>query len=141
MKRYNFLHFVFLVIAVHNYYQGYHGNVRMNLRLLHILVERTVSRSSYPSVCRNVSHKMTLYHMLLLPVIPTQKNKEKSQATAPEDQADVVATVIGNYGRWQLLMTFLLAMFSFPCTFHIYLPTFTVSAKQTMDCLFKVIIR
>ncbi|CAH2047300.1 unnamed protein product, partial [Iphiclides podalirius] len=67
--------------------------------------------------------------MGLFKIIPTQKNKEKSQATASEDQPDVVSTVIGDYGRWQLLMTFLLAMFSFPCTFHIYLPTFT--AKST----------
>ncbi|XP_013149681.1 PREDICTED: solute carrier family 22 member 4-like [Papilio polytes] len=63
-----------------------------------------------------------------LKLIPSQKNKEKSAAADPEP-ADVVSTVIGNYGKWQLLMTFLLAMFSFPCTFHIYLPTFT--AKST----------
>ncbi|XP_068633876.1 organic cation transporter protein-like isoform X2 [Battus philenor] len=69
------------------------------------------------------------FKMGLFRIIPSQKNKEKSQPAASEDQADVVSSVIGNYGRWQLLMTFLLAMFSFPCTFHIYLPTFT--AKST----------
>lgn len=44
-----------------------------------------------------------------------------------EDGPDVVSSVIGKYGRWQMLMTFLLSLFSLPCTFHIYLPTFTVS--------------
>ncbi|CAK1585492.1 unnamed protein product [Parnassius mnemosyne] len=68
--------------------------------------------------------------MSLFKIIPSQKHKEKSQAAAPEDEADVVSSVIGDYGRWQLLMTFLLAMFSFPCTFHIYLPTFTVKSTK-----------
>lgn len=67
---------------------------------------------------------------LFFPVIPAQgTNKEKTHAVSPtEDEGpDVVADVIGKFGRWQLLMTFLLSLFSLPCTFHIYLPTFTVS--------------
>lgn len=71
------------------------------------------------------------YHnFLLFSVIPSQgPNKENSRTASPvEDEGpDVVASVIGQYGRWQLLMTFLLSLFSLPCTFHIYLPTFTVS--------------
>ncbi|XP_013173238.1 PREDICTED: organic cation transporter protein-like [Papilio xuthus] len=77
---------------------------------------------NFPSIMRKC------FKMGLFKIIPSQKNKEKSVAAGPEPE-DVVSTVIGNYGRWQLLMTFLLAMFSFPCTFHIYLPTFT--AKST----------
>ncbi|XP_047025116.1 organic cation transporter protein-like isoform X1 [Helicoverpa zea] len=62
-------------------------------------------------------------------IIPTQgTNKEKNQVSSPveDDGPDVVSTIIGKYGRWQLLMTFLLSLFSLPCTFHIYLPTFTM---------------
>ncbi|XP_028178694.1 organic cation transporter protein-like isoform X1 [Ostrinia furnacalis] len=65
-------------------------------------------------------------------IIPSQVSREKTkaQATAEDEQADVVSRVIGNYGRWQLLITFLLSLFSFPCTFHIYLPTFTAKATK-----------
>ncbi|XP_069357934.1 organic cation transporter protein-like isoform X1 [Maniola hyperantus] len=64
-------------------------------------------------------------------IIPNQGlSKEKHQEPIEDnEQGDVVSAIIGNYGRWQLLMTFLLSLFSFPCTFHIYLPTFT--AKMT----------
>ncbi|XP_053604522.1 organic cation transporter protein-like isoform X1 [Plodia interpunctella] len=65
-------------------------------------------------------------------IIPSQvSNRDKSKVPPldVEESEDVVSSVIGHYGSWQLLITFLLAMFSFPCTFHIYLPTFT--AKTT----------
>lgn len=68
-------------------------------------------------------------------VIPNQQNsveKIKSASPAPahdSSEPDVVSAAIGDYGRWQLMMTFLLSLFSFPCTFHIYLPTFT--ARET----------
>ncbi|XP_030027828.2 organic cation transporter protein isoform X1 [Manduca sexta] len=64
-------------------------------------------------------------------IIPSQTNKEKSRTVdlTDDEGPDVVSTIIGKYGRWQLLMTFLLSLFSLPCTFHIYLPTFT--AKET----------
>ncbi|XP_072932783.1 organic cation transporter protein-like isoform X2 [Epargyreus clarus] len=73
------------------------------------------------------------FKMGLFKIIPSQNSgKEKPRPTSHEehsDERDVVSTTIGDYGRWQLLMTFLLSLFSFPCTFHIYLPTFT--AKTT----------
>ncbi|CAG5027932.1 unnamed protein product [Parnassius apollo] len=71
--------------------------------------------------------------ILFVSVIPSHCfdfDKIKHQAAAEEDEADVVSSVIGDYGRWQLLMTFLLAMFSLPCTFLIYLPTFTVKSTK-----------
>ncbi|CAB3226717.1 unnamed protein product [Arctia plantaginis] len=70
--------------------------------------------------------------MGLFKIIPSQGVKDKSQAVTPSEteEPDVVTTVIGNYGRWQLLMTFLLSLFSLPCTFHIYLPTFTAAVKK-----------
>lgn len=39
-------------------------------------------------------------------------------------QKDAVSECIGEFGRWQLLITFLLSLFNFPCTFHIFAPTF-----------------
>lgn len=39
-------------------------------------------------------------------------------------EADVVSQCIGDFGRWQLHITFLLSLLNFPCTFHIYAPTF-----------------
>ncbi|KAL4716166.1 hypothetical protein ACJJTC_013943 [Scirpophaga incertulas] len=70
-------------------------------------------------------------HMHLNKLIPSHvSNKEKSRASPEPEQEDVVASIIGNYGRWQLLITFLLSLFSFPCTFHIYLPTFTARSTD-----------
>lgn len=44
-----------------------------------------------------------------------------------DDECDIIGTLIGDYGRWQFLMTLLLALFQIPNTFHIYSPTFQVS--------------
>ncbi|XP_045499055.1 organic cation transporter protein-like isoform X1 [Colias croceus] len=65
-------------------------------------------------------------------IIPSQ-GPHKEKPRIPEDEEsgpDVVSSVIGEYGRWQLMMTFLLSLFSFPCTFHIFLPTFTAKATK-----------
>ncbi|XP_031766606.1 organic cation transporter protein-like isoform X2 [Galleria mellonella] len=74
------------------------------------------------------------FKMGLFKIIPSQtSSREKSrppQTVSEDEQTDVVSSVIGHYGRWQLLITFLLALFSFPCTFHIYLPTFTAKTTQ-----------
>ncbi|XP_032516727.1 organic cation transporter protein-like isoform X2 [Danaus plexippus] len=70
------------------------------------------------------------FKMGLFKIIPSQGSKEKHPEVTNEDDSDVVSTIIGDYGRWQLLMTFLLSLFSFPCTFHIYLPTFTAKATK-----------
>ncbi|XP_026498619.2 organic cation transporter protein-like isoform X1 [Vanessa tameamea] len=65
-------------------------------------------------------------------IIPSQGISKEKNHDSNEDigQKDVVSLIIGDYGRWQLMMTFLLSLFSFPCTFHIYLPTFTVKATK-----------
>lgn len=47
-----------------------------------------------------------------------------------DDECDIIGTLIGDYGRWQFLMTLLLALFQIPNTFHIYSPTFQVSAPS-----------
>ncbi|XP_050674807.1 organic cation transporter protein-like isoform X2 [Leptidea sinapis] len=72
------------------------------------------------------------FKISLFKIKPSRGSKEK--ARIPEDDEsgseDVVSKIIGEYGRWQLLMTALLSLFSFPCTFHIYLPTFTAYATK-----------
>ncbi|KAK6640769.1 hypothetical protein RUM44_012466 [Polyplax serrata] len=40
------------------------------------------------------------------------------------DSEDVVSRIIGDYGKWQLQLTFFLALFNLPCTWHIYAMTF-----------------
>lgn len=44
-----------------------------------------------------------------------------------DDEIDIIGTLIGEYGKWQFIMTLLLALFQVPNTFHIYSPTFQVS--------------
>lgn len=41
-----------------------------------------------------------------------------------EEEDDIISISIGKYGRWQLLLTFLLSLFNIPCTWHIFAPTF-----------------
>lgn len=40
------------------------------------------------------------------------------------DKQDVISKSIGDFGRWQLQLTFLLSLFNLPCTWHIYAMTF-----------------
>nr|XP_034829193.1 solute carrier family 22 member 21-like isoform X2 [Maniola hyperantus] len=62
--------------------------------------------------------------MGLFKINPSQiLNKAKLQGSPEEN--DAVSAVIGNYGRWQLMMNLILPFFAFPSTFHLYLPTFT----------------
>ncbi|KAJ8716704.1 hypothetical protein PYW07_003331 [Mythimna separata] len=83
--------------------------------------------NTFPDIMRKC------FKMGLFKIIPSQgTNKEKSRAVSPvdDDGPDMVSAIIGKYGRWQLVMTFLLSLFSLPCTFHIYLPTFTAKATD-----------
>ncbi|RZF34669.1 hypothetical protein LSTR_LSTR017661 [Laodelphax striatellus] len=53
------------------------------------------------------------------------KHAEKSQeAAAVVHPSDPISQSIGEFGRWQFLLTFLLSLVNFPCTFHIFAPTF-----------------
>ena len=65
---------------------------------------------------------------LILIVLAMSNTKKKTA----EDE-DVVSTAIGEFGRWQLLMTFLLSLFNIPCTWHIFVPTFH-AAERDMWC-------
>uniref|UniRef100_A0A146LK24 Organic cation transporter protein n=2 Tax=Lygus hesperus TaxID=30085 RepID=A0A146LK24_LYGHE len=46
------------------------------------------------------------------------------EAGGSDPETDVVTKCVGDFGRWQLLITFILSMVNFPCTFHIFAPTF-----------------
>lgn len=41
-----------------------------------------------------------------------------------EEKKDAISKSIGDFGRWQLQLTFLLSLFNLPCTWHIYAMTF-----------------
>ncbi|XP_062564202.1 organic cation transporter protein isoform X2 [Armigeres subalbatus] len=47
-----------------------------------------------------------------------------------DEDCDVIGDLIGDYGKWQFVMTFLLSLFQVPNTFHIYSPTFQAAEKS-----------
>ncbi|XP_038116542.1 solute carrier family 22 member 21 isoform X2 [Culex quinquefasciatus] len=47
-----------------------------------------------------------------------------------DEECDVIGDLIGDYGKWQFVMTFLLSLFQVPNTFHIYSPTFQAAEKS-----------
>ncbi|CAG9858089.1 unnamed protein product [Phyllotreta striolata] len=51
----------------------------------------------------------------------------------PEDD-DAISKAIGEFGKWQLLLTFALSLFNIPCTFHIFAPTFHVGERRSFWC-------
>ncbi|KAL3277159.1 hypothetical protein HHI36_012511 [Cryptolaemus montrouzieri] len=51
----------------------------------------------------------------------TDENKNKNY---DDEDEDIVDKAIGKFGRWQLLLTVLLALFNIPCTWHIFVHTF-----------------
>ncbi|XP_066252578.1 organic cation transporter protein-like isoform X1 [Euwallacea similis] len=55
----------------------------------------------------------------------TQEMPERSKSSSSEEEEeDIVSNAIGEFGRWQLLLTFLLSLVNIPCTWHIFVPTF-----------------
>nr|CAD7408877.1 unnamed protein product [Timema poppensis] len=57
------------------------------------------------------------------PVKTTLKDSFGSSAEE-EEEDDPVSQAVGEFGRWQLQLTFLLSLFNVPCTFHIFAVTF-----------------
>lgn len=41
-----------------------------------------------------------------------------------EEVEDRISQAVGEFGRWQLQLTFLLSLFNIPCTWHIFALTF-----------------
>lgn len=102
----------------------------MNIHIMYVYLKALSAKDKLTSF--SVFNITKSRFVVNFPVIPGQTGKEKTPAAdLSQDGPDVVSTLIGKYGRWQLLMTFLLSLFSLPCTFHIYLPTFTVSVINT----------
>lgn len=58
-----------------------------------------------------------------------QENKTPPITSTDED--DVISRTIGEYGRWQLYLTFLLSLVNIPCTWHIFAPTFYALERET----------
>ena len=44
--------------------------------------------------------------------------------TDEEEADDPISQSVGEFGRWQLQLTFLLSLFNIPCTWHIFALTF-----------------
>lgn len=56
--------------------------------------------------------------------------KEKQPSEKSVSSSDPISQSIGNFGRWQFLLTFLLSLVNFPCTFHIFSPTFEGASRD-----------
>jgi hypothetical protein len=57
---------------------------------------------------------------------PIKKKPPVERHKDSDEEIDVIGELIGEYGKWQFMMTFLLSLFQVPNTFHIYSPTFQV---------------
>lgn len=55
--------------------------------------------------------------------------RPKQMDRSPDDDCDIIGQLIGKYGRYQFLMTFLLSLFQIPNTFHISSPIYQVCGK------------
>nr|CAI5859706.1 unnamed protein product [Callosobruchus analis] len=60
-------------------------------------------------------------------VVPGNKNHPHTR----DEEDDVISNAIGEFGKWQLLHTFLLSLFNVPCTWHIFAPTFHAADRET----------
>ncbi|CAH1119189.1 unnamed protein product [Phaedon cochleariae] len=54
---------------------------------------------------------------------------DKKEPPNKPDTEDIISSAIGEFGRWQLLHTFLLSLFNIPCTWHIFIPTFHAAER------------
>ncbi|XP_053671676.1 organic cation transporter protein [Anopheles nili] len=61
---------------------------------------------------------------------PTAKGDGTKRPKGSDEECDVIGELIGDYGKWQFVMTFLLSLFQVPNTFHIYSPTFQAADKS-----------
>lgn len=54
----------------------------------------------------------------------TPKPASVKTKTDEEEADDPISQYVGEFGRWQLQLTFLLSLFNIPCTWHIFALTF-----------------
>jgi hypothetical protein len=52
------------------------------------------------------------------------KHVSVKSKTDEEEADDPISQSVGEFGRWQLQLTFLLSLFNIPCTWHIFALTF-----------------
>ncbi|XP_019762467.1 organic cation transporter protein isoform X2 [Dendroctonus ponderosae] len=53
-----------------------------------------------------------------------QMPEQSTNSSKEEEEEDIISNAIGEFGRWQLLLTFILSLVNIPCTWHIFVPTF-----------------
>lgn len=58
------------------------------------------------------------------------QHKKINQHRHTHDECDVIGELMGQYGKYQFYMTFLLSLFQIPNTFHIASPVYQVSINQ-----------
>lgn len=58
---------------------------------------------------------------------PATTTAKKHSRRLSHDECDVIGDLIGQYGKYQFYMTFLLSLFQVPNTFHISSPVYQVS--------------
>lgn len=54
-----------------------------------------------------------------------------SEDAKKKEEEDLISSAIGNFGKWQLCLTFALSLVNIPCTWHIFVPTFHSASKDT----------
>ncbi|XKL61760.1 hypothetical protein PGB90_001593 [Kerria lacca] len=69
-------------------------------------------------------------------LMPTGRSLQSCQEKRECKQQfqDPISYAIGEFGRWQFQLTFLLALFNFPCTWHIFVLTFQGDTGGTFWC-------
>ncbi|XP_050294234.1 organic cation transporter protein-like isoform X2 [Anthonomus grandis grandis] len=50
--------------------------------------------------------------------------RSQNSTSEEEEEDDIISNTIGKYGKWQFLLTFILALVNIPCTWHIFVPIF-----------------
>lgn len=54
-----------------------------------------------------------------------------SAETKKNEDEDLISSAIGEFGKWQLYLTFALSLVNIPCTWHIFAPTFHSASRDT----------
>lgn len=58
-------------------------------------------------------------------------NDRKPIEADEQEEEDLISHAIGDYGKWQLILTFLLSLVNVPCTWHIVVPNFQAAQRET----------
>lgn len=56
--------------------------------------------------------------------------EQSTNSSKEEEEEDIISNAIGEFGRWQLLLTFILSLVNIPCTWHIFMPTFHARERE-----------